>query len=95
MDFYQDNNIGWVSRPPHNANGYIRKGRFKKASNMNFALDISQKVETYLQEMVDEKIDYDGSDYLNEQEEEEMYQYCLERVLVENPLARARGNIRV
>jgi hypothetical protein len=28
--YYDRNNIGWTARPKHGANGYIRKGRFKK-----------------------------------------------------------------
>lgn len=95
LDFYQDNNIGWVARPKHGDDGFLRKGKFKKASNMNFALNVSQKVEGYLQEMVDEKFAREGNDLLDEHEEEEMYNTCLERVLQENPLAQAAGNIRV
>jgi hypothetical protein len=30
--YYDRNNIGWTARPKHGADGYIRKGRFKKAS---------------------------------------------------------------
>jgi hypothetical protein len=91
-DFYHDNNIGWVARPKHNGEEkYVRKGKFKKASNMNFALNISQKVEAVLQEMVDAR----GSPYLDETEEEAMYQVALSRVLEENPLAMASGDIRV
>ncbi|KEY69751.1 hypothetical protein S7711_03732 [Stachybotrys chartarum IBT 7711] len=95
-EFYHDNNIGWVARPKHNGDeGYVRKGKFKKASNMNFALNVSQKVEEYLQEMVDAKIGADGHGMIDENEEEEMYQIALARVLQENPLAMAEGDIRV
>lgn len=95
LDFYQDNNIGWVARPKHGDDGFQRKGKFKKASNMNFALNISQKVEAYLQDLVDEKYNREGTDFLEEKEEEEMYDACLKRVLEENPIAEAAGNIRV
>ena len=30
--YYDRNNIGWTARPKHGADGYIRKGRFKKVS---------------------------------------------------------------
>ena len=30
--YYDRNNIGWTARPKHGADGFIRKGRFKKAS---------------------------------------------------------------
>ncbi|KAK3944154.1 glycosyl transferase family group 2-domain-containing protein [Diplogelasinospora grovesii] len=95
VEFYHDNNIGWVARPKHGADGFLRKGKFKKASNMNFALNISQKVEKYLQDMVDARCQATGLDVIDEQEEEEMYQLCLARVLKENPLAQAAGNIRM
>jgi hypothetical protein len=46
--FYADHNIGWVARPPHSSTsdgdgyGYKRAGRFKKASNMNYGLQVSK-----------------------------------------------------
>ncbi|KYK58723.1 hypothetical protein DCS_05740 [Drechmeria coniospora] len=95
-DFYHDNNIGWVARPRHNGEeGFARKGKFKKASNMNFALNVSQKVEAHLQETVDARIASDASDMLDESEEAELYAAALTRVLEENPLAWAEGDIRV
>lgn len=52
VEFYEDNNIGWVARPKHapkgDANGqniFIRAGKFKKASNMNYCLNVSNRVE--------------------------------------------------
>lgn len=30
IDFYADHNIGWVARPGHGAEGFVRKGKFKK-----------------------------------------------------------------
>jgi hypothetical protein len=95
-DFYHDNHIGWVARPKHNGDeGYVRAGKFKKASNMNFALNISRKVEAYLQVMVEEKLAAEGTDMIDENEEEELYQQALARVLDENPLAWAEGDVRV
>ena len=48
--FYADNNIGWVARPPHSGapDGYKRAGRFKKASNMNYGLLLSLKLEKHM-----------------------------------------------
>ncbi|KAF2871486.1 glycosyl transferase family group 2-domain-containing protein [Massariosphaeria phaeospora] len=54
QDFYDENNIGWVARPKHNPKArdgetaFIRRGKFKKASNMNYALSASIKVEDIL-----------------------------------------------
>lgn len=44
ISFYADHNIGWVARPPHSsaADGYKRAGRFKKASNMNYGLQVKK-----------------------------------------------------
>ncbi|KIP01700.1 hypothetical protein PHLGIDRAFT_26915 [Phlebiopsis gigantea 11061_1 CR5-6] len=52
--FYADNNIGWVARPPHSgaADGYKRAGRFKKASNMNYGLQLSLKLEKHMAALV-------------------------------------------
>ena len=30
IDFYEANNIGWVARPKHGENGFLRRGKFKK-----------------------------------------------------------------
>ncbi len=49
-EFYERNNVGWVARPGHNVDGYVRKGRFKKASNLNFTCFLSQAVEKMMQE---------------------------------------------
>ncbi|KAI0739936.1 glycosyl transferase family group 2-domain-containing protein [Daedaleopsis nitida] len=48
--FYADHNIGWVARPPHSSapDGFNRAGRFKKASNMNYGLALSLKMEKHI-----------------------------------------------
>ncbi|EIN04520.1 hypothetical protein PUNSTDRAFT_108306 [Punctularia strigosozonata HHB-11173 SS5] len=48
--FYADHNIGWVARPGHDnaPDGFKRAGRFKKASNMNYGLALSLKLEKHL-----------------------------------------------
>lgn len=54
QEFYEEHNIGWVSRPKHNPNPqdgsepFVRRGKFKKASNMNYALWVSARVEDRL-----------------------------------------------
>ena len=49
LQFYHLHNVAFVARPPHGKGGYLRLGRFKKASNMNYCLDISRQVETLMQ----------------------------------------------
>lgn len=45
IEFYEEQGFGYVARPGHNVDGFIRKGRFKKASNMNYCLYISNLVD--------------------------------------------------
>jgi len=45
VTFYANHNIGWVARPPHGKDGFMRAGRFKKASNMNYGLALSLRME--------------------------------------------------
>lgn len=49
-EFYERNNVGWVARPGHNKDGYVRKGRFKKASNLNFTCHLAVAVEQMMGE---------------------------------------------
>ncbi|KAG2155256.1 glycosyl transferase family group 2-domain-containing protein [Suillus bovinus] len=53
--FYSDHNIGWVARPKHDntPGGFKRAGRFKKASNMNYGLALSLKLEKHLKVLED------------------------------------------
>ncbi|CAM9329387.1 unnamed protein product [Chrysoparadoxa australica] len=51
IDTYNKLNIAYVARPPNDIK--IRRGRFKKASNMNYSLNISKKVEMMLAQYKD------------------------------------------
>lgn len=56
QDFYDENNIGWVARPKHNPKPeeglpFLRRGKFKKASNMNYSLWVSNRVEEKLSQI--------------------------------------------
>lgn len=87
IEFYADHSIGWVARPKHGDN-FIRKGKFKKASNMNFALHISCMVEERLA-LIQRPVDWTQAD------EAQAYERCLKEALEENGRAWADGNIRV
>ncbi|KAI1087920.1 glycosyl transferase family group 2-domain-containing protein [Rostrohypoxylon terebratum] len=88
IDFYADHSIGWVARPRHGENGFLRRGKFKKASNMNFALMISCKVE--------EKLSlYDRGPEWSQADEALAYERSLKEVLQEDGRAWADGNVRV
>src|ERR1700761_5663272 len=53
MRFYADHGIGWVARPKHDDSegGFKRRGRFKKASNMNYGLALSLKMEEVIRRL--------------------------------------------
>jgi hypothetical protein len=93
LEFFELNNIGWVSRPKHNSDGFVRKGKFKKASNMNFALNISNRVEDVLQTAVAARLEKEDS--FTEEEEARLYEEALKEVLESDPRAKAGGNIRM
>ena len=88
IDFYTDHNIGWTARPKHGSEGFLRRGKFKKASNMNFGLMISNIVEEKLAG-VDRPLGW------TQAEEAREYERCLNEVLDENGRAWADGNIRI
>ncbi|KAI2610499.1 glycosyl transferase family group 2-domain-containing protein [Hypoxylon sp. NC1633] len=88
IDFYSDHSIGWVARPRHGENGFLRRGKFKKASNMNFALMISCKVE-------DKLAVYERGPEWSQADEALAYEKALKEVLQEDGRAWADGNIRV
>lgn len=88
IDFYTDNNIGWTARPKHGDNGFIRRGKFKKASNMNFGLRLSNLVEAKLQTIP-------RGEQWTSREENRAYDECLAEVLEQEKIAWAAGNIRV
>jgi hypothetical protein len=94
-DFYEEHNIGWVARPKHNPKpegeekSFVRKGKFKKASNMNYALMVSNKVEEKL-------LSVKRSAHWTQENEYAAYDHCLAQILTEEEgRAWAEGNIRV
>ncbi|KAL8947354.1 MAG: hypothetical protein Q9222_006358 [Ikaeria aurantiellina] len=94
-EYYEENRIGWVARPKHKpkpAEGetlFIRAGKFKKASNMNYAMAVSARVEEKLASV------YRGPDW-NQAAETHAFQQCLQQVKEEdNGRTWAEGNIRI
>ncbi|EMC94584.1 hypothetical protein BAUCODRAFT_149721 [Baudoinia panamericana UAMH 10762] len=88
INFYADNCIGWTARPKHNSDGFIRRGKFKKASNMNFGLMLSNNVETKLAEVQRHEL-------WTQNDEAAEYERCLQEVVQEHGRAWADGNIRI
>ncbi|KAF4535497.1 putative glycosyl transferase family 2 protein [Lasiodiplodia theobromae] len=94
-DYYDEHNIGWVARPKHNpkpAEGeevFLRRGKFKKASNMNYALWVSNRVEEKL-------LPLHRSDTWTQDDEAAAYRNALAEVVAEDEgRTWADGNIRV
>ncbi|KAF2648213.1 hypothetical protein K491DRAFT_670986 [Lophiostoma macrostomum CBS 122681] len=88
IDFYADHGIGWTARPKPGLDGFVRKGKFKKASNMNYGIMLSNKIETKLA-LIHRDIDW------NQDDEGREYERCLREALEEDGQAWAAGNIRI
>lgn len=86
--YYEDNNIGWIARPGHNSDGFIRKGKFKKASNMNYTLNISMRIEEALETVY-------RHDRWTEYDEQEAYDRIFDEVLAADGRAQGGGNVRI
>ncbi len=87
IQFYANHNIGWVARPPHSndPDGFKRAGRFKKASNMNYGLALSLKMEAKIAELEESEkrgaaVEGDGTTCL----EDRALQMAIEEVYEEN-----------
>ncbi|KAK9486205.1 glycosyl transferase family group 2-domain-containing protein [Lipomyces starkeyi] len=88
-DYYAEHLIGYVARPPHGKGSFQRRGRFKKASNMNYCLDISNRVEENLQAVK-------RHDKWTDREETEAYELALAAVIEEEGgNCWAAGDIRI
>ncbi len=90
--FYEDNGIGWVARPKHEnaSDGFKRRGRFKKASNMNYGLSLSLKMEEHIQRLELERgekrslTDSTISDDVGDDLEERALQLAIEEIYEES-----------
>lgn len=94
-DFYDEHNIGWVARPKHNPKPedgsvpFIRPGKFKKASNMNYAMAVSARVE-------DKLCDIHRPGAWTQEDESDAYVSCLQQVIEEDEgRTWADGNVRI
>ncbi|KAH8657166.1 glycosyl transferase family group 2-domain-containing protein [Tricladium varicosporioides] len=111
--YYELNNIGYCSRPKHthskkkwyqgkkvvdNPNGFLRAGQFKKASNMNYCLDFSIRVEDELLKLIADFCTETGRDDgdITIEEENIFYKRALD-TCVEQDEGRtlAGGNVRI
>ncbi|EON63230.1 hypothetical protein W97_02457 [Coniosporium apollinis CBS 100218] len=96
QDFYDEHNIGWVARPKHNSKPiegsdeiFLRRGKFKKASNMNYALWVSNRIEDKLASGV-------RPETWSREDEAAAYTQALNEVIAEDRgMTWADGNVRV
>ena len=95
QEYYDQNRIGWVARPKHNpkpAEGeeaFIRAGKFKKASNMNYAMAVSSRLE-------DKLLQFARPTGWTQASEQNLYNECLESIKEEDQgRTWAGGNIRM
>ncbi|KAI5236437.1 hypothetical protein E4T43_08620 [Aureobasidium subglaciale] len=94
QDFYDEHNIGWVARPRHDPKGehgeaFTRRGKFKKASNMNYALWVSNRVEDKMNAVPKH------ANWTNEDEAESYVRALNEVVEEDEGRTWADGNIRL
>jgi hypothetical protein len=96
--FYRLNNIGWCARPPHGKDGFVRAGKFKKASNMNYCLSFSLRVEDELQSLLKAFAEELGCtrDDLTVEQENKLYDQAMNKVLNDDEgRTEAAGNVRL
>lgn len=77
--------------------GYFRTGQFKKASNSNFCMNFSNKVERTLKRLLLEKTQTEKGApiYVDASVEEALYQEALAEELAKDKRAKAAGDIRM
>lgn len=103
--FYELHDIGWCSRPPNKTNVdksdpayFERRGKFKKASNMNYCLDFSLRVDQEMDRQMDARCRENGCTPadLTVDEEAELYDLAREAVLAaDNGRTWAAGDCRL
>ncbi|TKY85615.1 hypothetical protein EX895_005777 [Sporisorium graminicola] len=97
-DYYDRNNVAWVARPGHGKKGYVRKGRFKKASNLNFSWSLSLKVEEIMDELRPDLMASKGCNESSwcEDDEKALYDEAFKQAVASTDgQAWAAGDIRI
>jgi hypothetical protein len=88
--------VGWCARPPQNQDGFIRKGQFKKASNMNYCLEFSMRLEDdLLRQIAEYEREHPGQE-ITIAKENEFYSIALETAIAsDGGKTWASGNVRL
>ncbi|GFZ47911.1 hypothetical protein JCM24511_05658 [Saitozyma sp. JCM 24511] len=98
LKYYKDHNLAFVARPPHGSNGFERRGRFKKAGNLNHCNALSLRVEDIMHQRrpTQTQDTSTGSDIWTELDESELYEEAFATAVNETDGATwANGNIRI
>lgn len=100
--YYAANNVGWCARPPHRPKpedgetAFVRRGRFKKASNMNYCLNFSNRVEDELLRLLAEHELLHPGEEVSVEKENEFYGKAMEKIVAEDEgRTWAAGNVRL
>jgi hypothetical protein len=97
-EYYTSNNIAYVARPAHGQDGFQRKGRFKKAGNLNYCNSLSLRIEDLMDEMRVEILaeEEKGIDMWSEEEDKRLYDIALAKAIEESEgKTWAAGNVRM
>ena len=94
--YYEDQDISWVARPKHAPKGdesgqnvFIRAGKFKKASNMNYAMAVSARIE-------DKMARAHRHEHWEQDHEDDLYSRSLAEIIDEDKgRTWAEGNLRI
>lgn len=98
VEFYAKNNIAYVARPGHGQDGFQRRGRFKKAGNLNYCNTLSLRIEDLMDEMRVEIMANEEREMEMWSEEEDMRLYEVAHAkAVEESAGKtwAAGNVRM
>lgn len=88
--YYDENDVTWVARPANGHDDYIRRGRFKKASNLNFTCQIAIDIEARIQKALLESPD------IGEHERRSMSEALLDECLhARHPASEGSGDVRI
>jgi hypothetical protein len=98
MAYYKQNNLAFVARPAHGIDGFERRGRFKKAGNLNYCNILSLEIEQTIEDLRSDAMVSADKGFLtwSEKEETHLYQTVLDKKLLERGgKTWADGNIRM
>ncbi|KAM0809233.1 hypothetical protein AB5N19_09576 [Seiridium cardinale] len=96
--FYTANSIGWCAKPAHGKNGFERRGKFKKASNINYCLSFSSRIKDEMLRLLKQKAQTENrkQESFSIQEEEKIYNQALQNMLdKDGGKSWAAGNVRM